>query len=222
MNYHHKYFSLNTESRKIFDENNKEVLLTGNSYRVLEFLCEKKNATLTDIGEYLDRAKDYDENHLRQYRYKINLLIGHEVVEYKNGIYSLKGSLTERNTERNTDLLHSPVLKSENMNQKLSLYKWPAIVASIVLALAVFISWPYGYYSFLRLVVIATAIYYAYQLYIAKIQNFWFWALIGVAILFNPIFPVFLYSKAIWGVIDLAVIAFLTLLISKVPKLKHE
>ena len=93
MIYKHQYFKLNTESRKVFDENNKELVLTGNAYRLLVFLCEKKNATLTDINDFFDPAgaKEYTENHIRQYRHKINSIVGHDVVAYKNNIYSING-----------------------------------------------------------------------------------------------------------------------------------
>jgi formylglycine-generating enzyme required for sulfatase activity len=96
MIYKHRYFKLETESKKVFDENSKELTLTGNAYRLLVFLCERNNATLTDINDYFDPAgaKDYTENHIRQYRYKINSLIGYGIVAYKNNIYSIKGSIS--------------------------------------------------------------------------------------------------------------------------------
>lgn len=97
MIYKHQYFQLDTESRKVFDENNKELVLTGNAYRLLVFLCEKNNATITDINEHFDPsgAKDYTENHIRQYTYKINSIIGHRIATYKNNIYSLNGEVSK-------------------------------------------------------------------------------------------------------------------------------
>lgn len=91
MIFKHKYFKLDAGSKKVFDENNKELALTGNSYRLLAYLCDKKNATLTDINDFFDPAgaKEYTENHVRQYRHKINSLIGYNVVLYKNNIYSI-------------------------------------------------------------------------------------------------------------------------------------
>ncbi|HAT73817.1 MAG: hypothetical protein US30_C0004G0083 [Candidatus Moranbacteria bacterium GW2011_GWF2_36_839] len=122
MIYQHQYFQLNTESRKVFDENGKELVLTGNSYRMLVFLCENKHATLTEIGDYLDHAKEYTENHLRQYRYKIETIIGRNVIEYKNGMYSIVGDLQESSelakVERNTDLLRSESVELGQDNQK--------------------------------------------------------------------------------------------------------
>jgi formylglycine-generating enzyme required for sulfatase activity len=93
MIFKHQYFKLDTESKRVFDENGKELALTGNAYRLLVFLCEKKNVTLTGINDFFDPAgaKDYTENHIRQYRHKINSLIGYNIVVYKNNIYSLDG-----------------------------------------------------------------------------------------------------------------------------------
>ena len=71
----HKHFTIDIKSRKTYDENGKELHLTGNAFRVLVFLCENGSATVTDIGDFLDGEKDYDENHIRQYRYKINTII---------------------------------------------------------------------------------------------------------------------------------------------------
>jgi len=97
MIYKHQYFKLDAESKKVFDENNKELVLTGNAYRLLVFLCNKNNATLTDINDYFDPtgAKDYTENHIRQYRYKINSIIGRSIVAYKNNIYSINGAVSK-------------------------------------------------------------------------------------------------------------------------------
>ena len=223
MFYKHQYFIIDTLSRKVFDENGKELRLTGNAYRMLVFLCQKKSATLSEIGFILDYAKDYDENHLRQYRYKINSIIGHDVLEYKNGIYSIVGDCKEveklEENNRNTDLLQSGVIKLPRMNKNITFTKWPAIIASILLLLTV-MDWPYGYYTFIKFVITAVAIYYAYYLYqVAKKQDFWFWSLIAIAVLFNPIIPIYLYNKAVWWGIDGVVVVFLIFFIYRFKKI---
>ncbi len=223
MVYKHKYFQLDTESKRILDENGKELRLTGNAFRVLNFLCEKKSANITEIGTFLDWAKDYDENHMRQYRYKINSIIGRDVIGYKNGIYSLTGEIQEAEKlepiERNTDLLQPDTIKSEkSIMSKVKSIKFtivPAIAAIIFLLLS-FFSWPYGYYSFLRIIVTGVALYYVYYLYgVIKKLNFWFWVLIAIVILFNPVFPIYLSDKSVWGVIDVIVAVFFISLIVK-------
>jgi hypothetical protein len=211
MIYQHQYFQLDTNSKKVFDENNKELRLTGNAFRVLVFLCKNKNANLTEIGEHLDHAKDYDENHLRQYRYKINTIIGKDIIEYKNSVYSLVGDC-------NTDLLqqNSPKLGAVKKNITFNIY--PGIIAAILLLLS-FFDWPYGYYTLLRWVVAGVSIYYAYLLYTThKDKIAWFWGLVIIAILFNPIVPIYLYDKMFWSIIDVVVAVFFIVLIFKLKK----
>lgn len=229
MVYKHKYFNLDTEGRKIFDENGKELRLTGNSFRLLVFLCEKKNGTLTEIGEHLDWANDYTENHLRQYRYKVNSIIGYDVIEYKNGIYSLIGELGQAekldDNHRNTALLQEEGLRStKNIMNQIKNIKFsmvPAIGAIIILLLT-FFDFPYGYYVFLRWVITGVAIYYAYYIYSVKSEmDIWFWTLAVIAIVFNPIIPIYLKNKSTWGIIDIGVVIFLAILIIKFNK-KYE
>ncbi|MCK5413475.1 MAG: hypothetical protein KAI57_03825 [Candidatus Pacebacteria bacterium] len=38
-------------------------------------------------------------------------------------------------------------------------------------------------------------------------MNFWFWGLIAIAILFNPLFPIYL-DKATWGIFDVLTVVF--------------
>ena len=218
MIYLHQYFRLDAKSKKVFDENEKNLRITGNAYRLLVFLCEKKNANITEIGDYLDWAKDYDENNIRQYKYKANTIIGYDVIEYKNGMYSLAGEVEETDkSDRNTDLLHNDSVELEKNNaendmsktEKIKFNKTPAIIASILLLLT-FFSWPYGYYTFLRIVVTGVAIYYGYYIYqqnLAEKMSIWFWGLITITILFNPIFPIYL-NKATWGILDVLTAVF--------------
>lgn len=227
MIYKHKQFILNTDNKKVFDENKKELRLTGNAYRMLEFLCKNKNANITEIGDFFDWAKDYNENHIRQYRYKINIIIGNDVVEYKNGVYSLVGDIKE--LDRNTDLLQEDDVKLEKSNksimEKLENIKFtiiPAIIASAILFLAL-LELPYGYYTFLRVVVSIISIYYAYWIYEEiKKQGFWFWGLIATIILFNPIIPIHLGDKSIWAIIDIIAGLFFISLIIKYKKNKNK
>lgn len=218
MIYHHQYFSLDTENKKVYDENKKELRLTGNAYKLLIFLCKNKNANITEIGDYLDWAKDYDENHVRQYRYKINTIIGNDVIEYKNSIYSLIGEVEKTDKlDRNTNLLHNDDvnLKKNRIEnymskiKKLKFSKTPAIIVSILLLLT-FFSWPYGYYTFLRIAVTGVTIYYSYYIYehnLIEKLNFWFWGLIVIMILFNPLFPIYL-DRTTWGILDILTAVF--------------
>ena len=218
MIYKHNFFRLNTDNKEVFDEHGKELRLTGNAYRVLVFLCANKRGTITDIGEFLDREKDYSEDHIRQYRYKINTIIGHDVVIYKNSIYLLVGDVSNvekiEENDRNTDLLRTEGVQlghnynksnMDHFKQKIEFYKWPIVASSIILFLSV-LPMPYGFYTITRLVVTAVFIYYAYYIYrMWQKKGFWFWCFIAIAIIFNPIIPIYLYSKMLWGVIDIVV-----------------
>jgi len=102
-----------------------------------------------------------------------------------------------------------------DQGNKAKFNKIPAIIASI-LVLLTFLDWPYGYYSFLRIVITGISIYYAYYLYeTSKKLVFWFWGLAIISILFNPIVPIYLYDKSLWGFIDVAVAVFFMGLIIK-------
>lgn len=120
MIYKHQYFKLNTQSKKVFDENSKELYLTGNPYRMLVLLCEKGHLNLTEIGDSLDRAKDFNENILRQYRHTIKIAIGKDIVEYKNQMYSIIGKVEKKQAEkkRNTPLLRSKEYDEESISTK--------------------------------------------------------------------------------------------------------
>lgn len=106
------------------------------------------------------------------------------------------------------------------MEQKPSVkfYIWPAIIAIIFLLLT-FFDWSYGFYNVLRIVVTIVAIYYAYYLYqFLKRKDFWFWGLVVVAILFNPVVPIYIYNKSTWGILDIVVAIFFGIIIIKFKK----
>ncbi len=79
------------------------------------------------------------------------------------------------------------------------------ILVPVALLMIALLPLPYGYYSFLRLVVSASAAYLAWQDYNRK-NAFNGWSLIFsmVTLLFNPLVPIYL-DRGSWFVIDLAV-----------------
>lgn len=85
------------------------------------------------------------------------------------------------------------------VKSQMNLTKLSRLIASAMLFLAV-ANLPYGYYRFLRIVITLIAGVSAYNSY--KKENYiLFIAFLGIAILFNPIFPIYL-SKDIWVPID--------------------
>ena len=59
---------------------------------------------------------------------------------------------------------------------------------------------PYGYYEFLRLVVTGISLYAAFGLLEKDTINFW--VMLFIALLFNPLIPIYL-SKDIWILINI-------------------
>lgn len=64
---------------------------------------------------------------------------------------------------------------------------------------------PIGYYTLLRLVVFVSALYFCFKIYennkkVSGNSELWFFGL--VALLYNPILPVYLYIKLIWTIIN--------------------
>ncbi len=82
------------------------------------------------------------------------------------------------------------------------LNKIPIIISVIILFLAIF-PMPYGYYTLLRLVVCGTAIYIVYNAKKINRQS-WMWVMGIIALLFNPLIPIYL-NKGVWVIIDIIV-----------------
>ncbi len=93
-----------------------------------------------------------------------------------------------------------------------------SLIAGIMLLLAVPSIWPYGFYQFLRWIVSVSAVFNAYQTYKINLKG-WSVVMIVVAILFNPIAPIYL-DKGVWVLIDVVVAITMFVLSQKFKK--HE
>ena len=100
------------------------------------------------------------------------------------------------------------------MDNKTIKYKQiTSIVAILMLLLAIPSGlWSYGYYQILRWIVAGTALFIAYIAYHLE-KQVWIWIMAIIAILFNPIAPIYL-SKEAWVIIDLitSIIFFVSML----------
>lgn len=74
-----------------------------------------------------------------------------------------------------------------------------AVAALLFLAAA---PMPYGFYTFLKIVVFLSAGYMAYQGYLARKSGIWPWLWGIVAIVFNPV-VVITMEKEIWMAVDI-------------------
>ena len=74
------------------------------------------------------------------------------------------------------------------------------IICGILLLLAIPSWWPYGFYTLLRLVICVVSLYVAYSFYKSKLTG-WTFVFGAIAVLFNPLFPIYL-DKSSWVGID--------------------
>jgi hypothetical protein len=82
---------------------------------------------------------------------------------------------------------------------KMKKIKWISIFCSVTLLVAVF-DFPIEYYTFLRIVVFTGAILMIFSKYL---KAHWIISFLIIAVLFNPIFPIYLREKSIWIPIDI-------------------
>lgn len=78
----------------------------------------------------------------------------------------------------------------------------------VVLLLVAVLPLPYAYYIFMRVVVCGAALYIAFsENEVSKGVNFWVCALLGVAVLYNPVVP-FHLSRKVWLILNIATALF--------------
>lgn len=80
-------------------------------------------------------------------------------------------------------------------------------ISVIFLLLAMLEGWAYGFFTLLRCVVFGTSAYLTWLAYTHEKEE-WSWVFGFIAILFNPIIPIYLYRE-LWVIIDLLVAGFL-------------
>ena len=73
----------------------------------------------------------------------------------------------------------------------------------IIFSLGALGSWPYGYYQILRWIICVSSAYLAY-FYHKSSKATWAWIFGIIAVLFNPILPIYL-TKEIWHPINIIV-----------------
>ena len=85
-------------------------------------------------------------------------------------------------------------------------------IAAIVLLVAVIPIWPYFFYQALKLVIFGAAAFSVY-LYHKEKNKGWMLTMIGIAIVFNPINPLY-FGHFLWSIVDIVV----AILFFKSPK----
>lgn len=95
------------------------------------------------------------------------------------------------------------------------MYRTLALAAAAAALLALF-GWPYGYYQLLRFGVCAVAVYGAVLAHRSENAG-WTWALGALAVLFNPVVPVF-FDRGVWAVLDVLAAVVLVLSVRVLPR----
>jgi len=85
-------------------------------------------------------------------------------------------------------------------------------ISAIALLVAVIPVWPYFFYQFLKLVIFGSSVFSVY-LYHKEKNKQWMIIMIVIAIIFNPINPLY-FGHFLWSIVDLIV----ALLFFKSPK----
>ena len=81
------------------------------------------------------------------------------------------------------------------------------IISAIFLLLALLEEWAYGFFTLLRWVVFGSSAYLTWLAHKYETGD-WRWIFGFIALLFNPIIPVYLYRE-LWVIIDFLVAVFL-------------
>ena len=92
-------------------------------------------------------------------------------------------------------------------------FKIIRIIAAVLLLFAL-AALPYGFYMLLRFIVCGIAAYSAYISYQRR-EIGWTWTFGVIALLFNPLMPVYL-GREIWALVDVAVAVILVVSVRKI------
>lgn len=98
-------------------------------------------------------------------------------------------------------------------------YTIARVIAAALLLLAL-ADLPYGFYTLLRIIVCAVGAYGAYLAYSLE-RPVWTWTLGAIAVLFNPIIPIYL-ERETWAPIDVGVAVVLLISIRTVKAVKAD
>lgn len=80
--------------------------------------------------------------------------------------------------------------------------KTPSFIAIFLLLIAL-LPMPYGYYTLVRICICLYSAFLAYKSWEEKI-DIWMWIFIVIAVLFNPIIPIYL-NRELWAIIDIVI-----------------
>ena len=85
----------------------------------------------------------------------------------------------------------------------------PEVVVAVISSIAIVIALgdqPYGYYRLLRLVLCGVSLFLAFGT--DRHRAHWeLWTLVGLAVLYNPLIPIYLRDKSVWTLANVITVA---------------
>lgn len=176
--------------------------MSERDYYLIELTTEEKevlryNFILVLDGIIPNKPEYYDEESYRDmYRYcynRLEVMESNVKKEYKyKGAYELSDNLKRYKESFN-------VKQNEHENDRLVKFWGIPIVLSMLLFVSMF-DLPYGFYTFLRISVFILSLWFAFYCYARK-DKFALILSLAIAILWNPIIPIYLNKEA-WMSLD--------------------
>ena len=87
------------------------------------------------------------------------------------------------------------------------------IFGGVFISVIAMAPWPIGFYTFTRIVLCGVCAYAAYYLKLRK-NDLWIVGA-GLAVLYNPILPVYLHSKGLWSIFNIGTAIYLFVVADK-------
>ncbi len=164
---------------------------------------QEKEQVLINNQEFMNDALKIRKRFDDYYKWQLAL-----IEKYGAGIqvhlYSVwmetKKVLTEQSKKENENTLIEKESLSDDDLTLNNLLFWLKITCILLLCFSL-MKLPIGYYTFLRIAVCGTAAFAAYNYYQIN-QKVWAWLFGIIAVIFNPLIPLYL-GKSTWSVIDI-------------------
>ena len=206
------------EGHKYFVKTDSSILIGRNeqaNIRIDDEFCSRKHALVfwendTCYIQDLNSTNGVCVNHVRiEGKSKLN---NRDVINFGNTeVVVLMGE--PKNKDEENKLQNSPIVQC--MSQPLGNLRTILLVAACTLFLAIIPIWPYVFYTLLRLFVCGFIAYVAYKIRNEERLKPHKIPLIIMAVLFNPLFPIYLV-RLIWFPIDVGIGIYLLNLRSKI------
>jgi len=190
--------------------------ITSKTNEIWNRILDKERKIINDPN-FIKDAKEFRSHFDDYYKWQSALIkkYGGSVQNYLYSVWiETKNSLIE---EDKKEIINNSIEELELNDAEWTEFKsifWLKI-ACIILLFVSLLQLPIGYYTFLRIIVCGTSAFSAFSYYVDNKRG-WAWLFGIMAIVFNPIIPLYL-GKSTWSVIDIftAIIFLISIFILK-------